>query len=139
MFHCEDGDGPIALTILSDLSSSQIFPFKHLPSIWGWLRAGGPNWESLQEGFLTNTTGSWDAVINTFDAFEGHFFAHLKHGNYCIWAVGPISPASHMVGHYGQRSISVEEVAAWLDACPLWSVVYICFGSQYTPTEKQGR
>ncbi|KAG1327462.1 putative UDP-glycosyltransferase 89B1 [Cocos nucifera] len=135
----EDGDGPAALTVLSDLPSSPVFPFNHLPGIWRRFRAGDPDWESLREGFLANATSSWGAVINTFDALEGPFLAHLKRGYRRVWAVGPIFPACPAAGRGGRSSVPVEEVAAWLDACPPRSVVYVCFGSQCTPTEKQGR
>ncbi|XP_038988119.1 flavonol 3-O-glucosyltransferase UGT89B1-like [Phoenix dactylifera] len=135
----EDGDGPAALTVLCDLPSSPVFPFDHLPGVWRRFRAGDPDWEVMREGFLANATGSWGAAINTFDALEGPFLAHLKRAYPRVWAVGPISPAGPAVGRGGRSSIPVEEVAAWLDACPPRSVVYACFGSQYTPTEKQGR
>ncbi|XP_010943331.1 flavonol 3-O-glucosyltransferase UGT89B1 [Elaeis guineensis] len=134
----EDGDGPDALTVLSDLPSSPVFPFDHLPGVWRRFRAGDPDWEFVREGFLTNVTGSWGAAINTFDALEGPFLAHLKRAYRRVWAVGPISPAGPATGRGGRSSVPEEEVAAWLDACPPRSVVYVCFGSQYTPKEKQG-
>ncbi|XP_073113217.1 flavonol 3-O-glucosyltransferase UGT89B1 [Elaeis guineensis] len=135
----EDGDGPNALTVLSDLPSSPVFPFDHLPNLWRQFRAGDPDWEFVREGFLANATSSWGAAINTFDALEGPFLAHLKRAYHRVWAVGPISPSGPAAGRGGRSSVPAEEVVAWLDACPPRSVVYVCFGSQYTPTEKQGR
>ncbi|KAJ8477375.1 hypothetical protein OPV22_021102 [Ensete ventricosum] len=123
---------------LASLTSAPSFPYSHLPSVYRRYKAGDPDWEFARDSFLTNAA-SWGAVINTFDALEGDYIAHLRrsYGHDRVWDVGPIHPAGAVGGRGGRSSVPAEEVMAWLDACPPRSVVYICFGSQYTPTEAQ--
>ncbi|KAG6500796.1 hypothetical protein ZIOFF_040651 [Zingiber officinale] len=120
---------------LSALPSTPSFPYSRLPAIIRGYVAGDPDWEFTRESFLA-IPAAWGAAINTFAALDDRYLAHLRRsfGHDRVWAVGPIQLEAAPSDRGGATSISAEEVTAWLDACPPRSVVYICFGSQYTET-----
>lgn len=120
---------------LSALPSAPSFPYSRLPASFRSYVAGDPDWEFTRESFLANAA-AWGAAINTFAVLEGDYLAHLRRsfGHDRVWAVGPILLEAAPSHRGGVTSIPAEEVTAWLDACPPRSVVYICFGSQYTAT-----
>ncbi|WOK94121.1 UDP-glycosyltransferase 89B1-like [Canna indica] len=137
--HMPSASTPSSPVPLDSLPSAPVFPYSHLPAIFRRYIAGESDWEFARESFLANSA-SWGGAINTFDALEGDYLAHLRrsYGHDRIWAVGPIHTTGAPGNRGGRSSIPAEEVLPWLDSCPPRSVVYICFGSQYVPTSAQG-
>ncbi|KAG0492517.1 hypothetical protein HPP92_005915 [Vanilla planifolia] len=77
---------------------------------------------------LPSSAATHAAILNTFDFLESPYLAHLRATAYAsgrIWAVGPIFPS---VASTDEN----EKILRWLDICPKRSVVYVCFGSQFT-------
>lgn len=123
---------------LSPLPFSPSFPYAELPAVFCKYKPGNPDWEFIRESMLANFR-SWGVVINTFSALETDYISYLKrsYGHDRVWAVGPIQPTGPTASRGGHSSVLMEELAAWLANCPPKSVVYVCFGSQYTPSEPQ--
>jgi UDP-glucoronosyl and UDP-glucosyl transferase len=124
---------------LGSLPSSPLFAFRELPQVFRSYQPGNPDWDFIRESFLANFT-SWGVLVNTFNALESEYIFHLKsfYGAHDrVWAVGPIQPTGPTTSRGGDSSVSSEELTKWLATCPPKSAVYICFGSQYTPSESQ--
>lgn len=126
------------LVQLASLPSSPSFAFSELPQVFRYYQPGNPDWQFIRESVLANFT-SWGVLINTFNALESEYISYLKnfYGHDRVWAVGPIQPIGSATSHSGDSSVSSEELAQWLSTCPPKSVLYVCFGSQYTPSEAQ--
>ncbi|XP_020082120.1 UDP-glycosyltransferase 89B1-like isoform X2 [Ananas comosus] len=123
------------------LPTAPSFPYAHLPSLNRGYRRGDPDWEFARDSLLANAL-CWGAAINTFHALEGPFLDHLRRSGALgrrVWAVGPLKPTGPPGARGGASSVPAAELAAWLAACPPRSVVYVCFGSQYAPSEAQAR
>ncbi|PKA52985.1 UDP-glycosyltransferase 89B1 [Apostasia shenzhenica] len=113
------------------------FPFPHLPSLFRRYVAGRPEWEFTRISLLANA-GCFAAVFNTFDALESRYLAHLRAASYAsgrIWAVGPIPPSVPAAIRGAAGDSEADHLVPWLDSCPPRSVVYVCFGSQFTPQQ----
>lgn len=123
---------------LVSLPSSPSFAFPELPQVFRSYQPGNPDWDFTRESILANFT-SWAVLVNTFNALESEYISYLKsfYGHDRVWAVGPIQPTGHATSRGGDSSVSLEELAKWSATCPPKSVVYICFGSQYTPSDSQ--
>ncbi|KAG0494576.1 hypothetical protein HPP92_005570 [Vanilla planifolia] len=97
------------------------------PSIFRRHVPGHSDWDFTRQSLLANAR-SHAAILNTFDFLESPYLAHLRATAYAsgrIWAVGPIFPS---VASTDEN----EKILRWLDICPKRSVVYVCFGSQFT-------
>ncbi|XP_003574679.1 UDP-glycosyltransferase 89B1 [Brachypodium distachyon] len=138
-----DPDSPVVA--LGALPGSPSFPYAHVPSVVRSFVPGDPDWELVRQGFLLNSR-AWGAVVNTFDAIEGEYLEHLKRrfGHGRVWAVGPVADTG--CRGPGERSAStaaeaeaedLRELFAWLDDCPARSVIYVCFGTMYSPSPAQ--
>ncbi|KAJ4734193.1 UDP-glycosyltransferase 89B1 [Rhynchospora pubera] len=123
---------------LDSLPSSPSFPFSELPQMFGCYKPGDPDWEFIRESILANFT-SWGLFTNTFNALESEYISYLKnfYGHNRVWAVGPIQPTGPPTSRGGNSSVSSVELEKWFDTCPPKSVVYVCFGSQHTPSVSQ--
>ncbi|KAJ4746362.1 UDP-glycosyltransferase 89B1 [Rhynchospora pubera] len=123
---------------LESLPSSPSFPYPELPLVCRCYKPGDPDWEFIRESILANFS-SWGVMTNTFNALESEYISYLKnfYGHNRVWAVGPIQPTGPVTSRGGNSSVSSAELTAWLATCPQKSVVYVCFGSQYTPSESQ--
>ncbi|KAJ4759039.1 UDP-glycosyltransferase 89B1 [Rhynchospora pubera] len=109
-----------------------------LPQMFGCYKPGDPDWEFIRESILANFT-SWGLFTNTFNALESEYISYLKnfYGHNRVWAVGPIQPTGPPTSRGGNSSVSSVELEKWFDTCPPKSVVYVCFGSQHTPSVSQ--
>ncbi|PKU78671.1 flavonol 3-O-glucosyltransferase UGT89B1 [Dendrobium catenatum] len=117
---------PPSSTPVSVSPSLPSFPFPHLPSVFRRYVAGNPDWDFTRESFLSNSLSS-AAIFDTFDFFDSHYLSHLRSSSYAsgrLFAVGPIPPAVPESDN--------SNIFPYLDSCPPNSVVYICFGSQFT-------
>ncbi|GLJ36762.1 hypothetical protein SUGI_0740490 [Cryptomeria japonica] len=94
---------------------------------------------------------SWGALINTFYSLETPYVDHLRTiSGRPVWSVGPLLPPA--VFHHEQKQKQKQEMnpqrgnpnsinealcLQWLDCRKEKSVVYVCFGSLATLSEKQ--
>ncbi|KAM0941732.1 putative UDP-glucuronosyl/UDP-glucosyltransferase [Dioscorea sansibarensis] len=129
-------DSPISFP---SIPGSPCFPFSHLPSLYRHYLAGSgsPEWEFVKDAMIAGDS-AFAAIINTFDALDGVYLSHLKSEMRFskVFAVGPIHPGfDRAIGN----DAMTEELSTWLDESPARSVVYVCFGSQFTPGIAQGR
>ncbi|PWA58678.1 UDP-glucuronosyl/UDP-glucosyltransferase [Artemisia annua] len=103
---------------------------------------GDPDFESFKKGMLANMT-SWGIMYNTFEEMEGVYIDYIKKkvGHDRVWAVGPLLPDEHgsvgNTGRGGSSAVPPQDLLMWLDKKHDDSVVYICFGSRFTLSEKQ--
>ncbi|XP_039118679.1 flavonol 3-O-glucosyltransferase UGT89B1-like [Dioscorea cayenensis subsp. rotundata] len=117
------------------IPGSPSFPFSHLPSLYRRYLAGSgsPEWQFVKDEMIAGDS-AFAAIINTFDAIDGVYLSHLKNEMRFsrVFAVGPIHPG------FNRADPMPEELSTWLDDSPARSVVYVCFGSQFTPGIEQG-
>ncbi|KAG0494510.1 hypothetical protein HPP92_005504 [Vanilla planifolia] len=127
LFLCPPTPPPSLSTPISVSPSLPSFLFSHLPSIFRRHVPGHSDWDFTRQSLLANAR-SHAAILNTFDFLESPYLAHLRATAYAsgrIWAVGPIFPSV-------ASTDETEKILRWLDICPKRSVVYVCFGSQFT-------
>lgn len=99
--------------------------------------------------WLEEVEGSIALMMNTSHDLEGPFldYVGLQMGR-PVWGVGPLLPEEYYnsagsllrdreIRPKKQSSHSEEEVIQWLDAKPRGSVLYISFGSEVGPSEKE--
>ncbi|KAL4566440.1 hypothetical protein LXL04_030555 [Taraxacum kok-saghyz] len=125
-----------------EIPNSPEFPRWQLLPVSCNFKKGEPNYESFRNGMLGNMN-SWGIVYNTFEDLESVYIDHMKKqmGHDRVWAVGPLLPNEHSLlstmTRGGSGIVPPNDLLKWLDKKPDDSVVYICFGSQTTLTEKQ--
>nr|GEV95011.1 UDP-glycosyltransferase 89B2-like [Tanacetum cinerariifolium] len=100
------------------------------------------DFEFIRKGMMANLT-SWGILYNTFEEFEMVYLDYMKKqlGNDRVWAVGPLLPNKHGrmggIGRGGSTLDPPRDMFTWLDTKGYDSVVYICFGSRFSLSEKQ--
>ncbi|PWA63239.1 UDP-glucuronosyl/UDP-glucosyltransferase [Artemisia annua] len=125
-----------------EIPSSPTFPWHQVPQMARDYKKGNNDFEDFRKWLLANMT-SWGVIYNTYDELEGVYIDYMKKqmGHDRIWAVGPLLPyidgpiASTTRG--GSSVMAPDKLFMWLDKKHDDSVVYICFGSQVTLSEKQ--
>ncbi|KAJ0986813.1 hypothetical protein J5N97_005169 [Dioscorea zingiberensis] len=130
---------PAALISFPSIPGSPSFSFSHLPSLYRRYVAGSgsPEWDFLRDEMVAGES-AWAAVFNTFDALDGVYLCHLK-GEMKFNRVFAVGPIHNALDRGGGTDVVAEELAVWLDGSPAKSVVYVCFGSQFTHGMAQGR
>ncbi|KAI3504723.1 hypothetical protein L1887_26400 [Cichorium endivia] len=143
MFIADGGERDENSTIsFPEIPNSPEFPWWQLLPVSRSFKKGEPHYESFRKGMLANMT-SWGIMYNTFEGLEGVYIDHIKKemGHDRVWAVGPLLPDKHgstaSTGRGGSSAVPPDDLLMWLDNKPDESVVYICFGSQTTLSEKQ--
>ncbi|KAG1363740.1 UDP-glycosyltransferase 89B2 [Cocos nucifera] len=133
----DDPDCPISFP---EISSSPVFPWRHLSMLYRTYKQGEPISEFIKEGFLSNNA-SWGFVFNTFADLEMVYLDHLRKdlGTPRVWAVGPLAPPDGPAERGGASSAVACEMMEWLDRCPDDSVVLVCFGSQHVMAPPQAK
>ncbi|KAJ4961220.1 hypothetical protein NE237_021130 [Protea cynaroides] len=127
---------------LSHLPNSPSFAFDHLPSMLRRFKESDPDWACVKDSFIANNS-SWGAVFNTFDALEEPYLRHWQRemGHSRVWAVGPLmnldGAGPSPTDRGGPSSVPADGVLTWLDGCPSGSVLFVCFGSQFSPGKQQ--
>ncbi|KAL7600091.1 hypothetical protein Lser_V15G21710 [Lactuca serriola] len=121
-----------------EIPNTPEFPLWQLLPVSQNFKKGEPHYESFRKGMLANMS-SWGIIYNTFEELEGVYIDHMKKqmGHDRVWAVGPLLPDDHGTGRGGSSVVPPNDLLMWLDNKPDDSVVYICFGSQTTLSEKQ--
>nr|XP_043639540.1 UDP-glycosyltransferase 89B2-like [Erigeron canadensis] len=111
-------------------------------SLSHFYKKGDPDMESFRDGMMANMK-SWGIIYNTFEEMEGVYIDHIQKqvGHDRVWAIGPLLPDEHgplvSTGRGGSSAVSPDDLFRWLDRKSDDSVVYICFGSRFTLSEKQ--
>nr|QAV53742.1 UGT95D1 [Fagopyrum tataricum] len=106
----------------------------------------GPGTEPIWLGEVKGTTA---LMMNTSRELEGPFLDYVgQQMEKAVWGVGPLLPEEYWnptgsilhdrdVRPNKQSSHSEEEVIQWLDTKPRGSVLYVSFGSEVGPSEKE--
>ncbi|KAI3686583.1 hypothetical protein L1987_80263 [Smallanthus sonchifolius] len=137
----DDGDESFMLSF-PDIPNSPELPWWQLSPLRRSYKKGEPGFESFRKGVLDNMT-SWGIVFNTFEGLEGGYIDYVKKqmGHDRVWAVGPLLPDKHdpmgTTGRGGSSAVPLDDLLTWLDQKCDGSVVYICFGSLGTLSEKE--
>ncbi|XP_042482777.1 flavonol 3-O-glucosyltransferase UGT89B1-like [Macadamia integrifolia] len=127
---------------LPNLPNSPSFALDHLPSMLRLFKESDPDWACVKDGFIANSF-SWGSVFNTFDALEQIYLRHWQRemGHPRVWAVGPLmnldSAGPSPTDRGGPSSVPSDAVLTWLGGCPDGSVLFVCFGSQFSPGKPQ--
>ncbi|CAO2188664.1 unnamed protein product [Urochloa humidicola] len=127
-----------------EIPGSPSIPWRQLSGLFLQYVAGDELSEAIRQLFLWNL-GSDIFVTNTFAALEA---AYLERplpdlASRRVLAVGPLSDAaaasaSSTSGERGGKpAVAAASVAAWLDAFPDGSVVYVSFGTQHALSPPQ--
>lgn len=118
------------------------YPWWQISFLYRSFKEGEPIWEFFRDNMVANIE-SWGYMLNTFYEFEGVYLDYLKKemGHDRVWAVGPILPSNDgKVGkpnRGGSSAVHTSELMDWLDSKEDDQVVYICFGSHWTLSDKQ--
>ncbi|KAL4566442.1 hypothetical protein LXL04_030557 [Taraxacum kok-saghyz] len=137
--YADDGDkDENSLFSFPEIPKSPEFAMWQLPPVSKYFKKGDPDYEAFRSGMLANMK-SWGVVYNTFEELEKIYIDHMKKlmGHDRVWAVGPLLPDEQGPGRGGSSTVPSSDLLTWLDNKPDDSVVYICFGSRTTLTEKQ--
>ncbi|XP_071704283.1 flavonol 3-O-glucosyltransferase UGT89B1-like [Rutidosis leptorrhynchoides] len=130
------------LLSFTELPNSPELAWCQLSQLWRSYKKGDPGFENFRKGILDNMT-SWGMVFNTFEGLEGVYIDYVKKqmGHDRVWAVGPLLPDEHgamgSTGRGGSSAVPPHDLLMWLDKKRDDSVVYVCFGSRETLSEKQ--
>ncbi|CAL5005621.1 unnamed protein product [Urochloa decumbens] len=127
-----------------EIPGTPSFPWRQLSWLFREYVAGDEVSEAIRQLFLWNL-GSDCFVTNTFAALEA---AYLERplpdlASRRVLAVGPLSAAvggtttSGSGDRGGKHAVAAASVAAWLDAFPDGSVVYVSFGTQHALSPPQ--
>ncbi|XP_071693448.1 UDP-glycosyltransferase 89B2-like [Rutidosis leptorrhynchoides] len=136
-----DGDENYSIC-LSDIPNSPEFRLWQMSQLWRDYDKGDSGFEFFRDGMMANMK-SWGVVYNTFEGMEKVYIDHVKKqmGHNRVWAVGPLLPDEHgligSAGRGGPSTVPPHDLLTWLDKKVDDSVVYICFGSRFTLSEKQ--
>ncbi|KAJ0789932.1 putative UDP-glucuronosyl/UDP-glucosyltransferase [Helianthus annuus] len=124
-----------------EIPNAPKFPWWHLPPASRCFKNGDQDFEAFRTTILANMR-SWGIVYNTFEGLEGVYVDHIKKqmGHDRVWAIGPLLPDEHgpmNSARTGSSAVPPHDLLMWLDNKHIDSVVYICFGSRATLSEKQ--
>ncbi|PWA41828.1 UDP-Glycosyltransferase superfamily protein [Artemisia annua] len=125
-----------------EMPNSPQFTWWQIARVARYYKKEDPDYESLRKGMMANLK-SWAIICNTFEELEGVYINHMKkHWSHDqVWAVGPLLPDEHgpmgSSGRGGSSAVPPHDLLMWLDKKRDDSVVYICFGSKFTLSEKQ--
>nr|UYI35652.1 UDP-glycosyltransferase [Fallopia multiflora] len=109
----------------------------------------GPPKPGSEPMWLHEVEGTIGLMMNTSHDLEGPFLDYVgQQMGKSVWGVGPLLPEQYWnsagsvlhdrdIRPKKQSSHSEEEVIQWLDAKPQGSVLYISFGSEVGPSEKE--
>jgi UDP:flavonoid glycosyltransferase YjiC (YdhE family) len=108
------------------------FPWRQLSGLFRQYVAGDEVSEAIRQLFLWNLDSTC-FVVNSFAALEAPYLERPLPdlASKQVLAVGPLSDAvATSSDRGGKPAVTVARVAAWLDAFPDGSVVYVSFGTQ---------
>lgn len=136
-------DNPDHEVRFDDIPGSPRFKWSESSTLFRAGKPGDPDWDSFRDDMLSNVTGTWGAVFNSFSELESVYISHFmkEMGHDRVWAVGPLLPDEGNPDVAAQRggpsSVPAHEVLTWLDGKPDCSVVYVCFGSRTSLTAEE--
>ena len=133
----EDADEPVAFP---DIPGAPSFPWRQLSWLFTQHVAGDEVSEVIRQFFLWNL-GSDCFVVNSFAALDGAYIERALPDLMAkpVFAVGPLSDAGSISRDRrgGKPAVPAASVAAWLDAFPDGSAVYVSFGTQHALSPPQ--
>ncbi|XP_030497666.1 scopoletin glucosyltransferase [Cannabis sativa] len=114
-------------------------------------RQRGPPKHGSQPPWVDGLKGSIALMINTCDYLERPFIEYLtKQIGKPVWGVGPLLPEQfwnsvssnsilhdHEIRTNRQSNVSEDDVIQWLDSKPRGSVLYVCFGTEVSPSMEE--
>ncbi|OEL28472.1 UDP-glycosyltransferase 89B2 [Dichanthelium oligosanthes] len=132
----EDADEPVTFP---DIPDSPSLPWRHLSWLFTQHVAGDEVSEAIRQLFLWNL-GSDCFVVNSFAALDGACVERALPDLMAkrVFAMGPLSDAVATSNDRGGKpAVAAANVAAWLDAFPDGSAVYVSFGTQHELSPEQ--
>ncbi|OEL18080.1 UDP-glycosyltransferase 89B2 [Dichanthelium oligosanthes] len=132
------GDADEVVTF-PEIPGSPCFPWRQLSGLFRQYVAGDEVSEAIRQLFLWNL-GSDCFVTNSFAALEAAYVERPLPdlSSRRVFAVGPLSNAvATSSDRGGKPAVAAASVAAWLDAFPDGSVVYVSFGTQHALSPPQ--
>nr|XP_034601320.1 UDP-glycosyltransferase 89B2-like [Setaria viridis] len=133
----EDADEPVTFP---NIPGSPSFPWRQLSWLFTRRVPGDEVSEAIRQFFLWNL-GSACFVVNSFAALDGAYVERALPdlASKRVFAVGPLSDAVSLCRDRrgGKPVVPAASVAAWLDAFPDGSAVYVSFGTQHALSTPQ--
>ncbi|RLM61821.1 UDP-glycosyltransferase 89B2-like [Panicum miliaceum] len=122
-----------------EIPGSPSFPWRQLSGLFRQYVAGDEVSEAIRQFFLWNLDSAC-FVTNSFAALEAPYVERPLPdlASKRVFAVGPLSDAvATSSDRGGKHAVAPASVAAWLDAFPDGSVVYVSFGTQHALSPPQ--
>ncbi|XP_022683195.1 LOW QUALITY PROTEIN: UDP-glycosyltransferase 89B2-like [Setaria italica] len=131
------GDAHEAVTF-PEIPGSPCFPWRQLSGLFRQYVARDEVSEAIRQLFLWNLDSAC-FVVNSFRARAPYVVRPLPDlASKRVLAVGPLSDAvATSVDRGGKPAVAAASVAAWLNAFPDGSVVYVSFGTQHVLSPPQ--
>ncbi|PAN35925.1 hypothetical protein PAHAL_6G244700 [Panicum hallii] len=122
-----------------EIPGSPSFPWRQLSGLFRQYVAGDEVSEAIRQFFLWNLDSAC-FVTNSFAALEAPYVERPLPdlASKRVFAVGPLSDAvATSSDRGGKHAVAPASLAAWLDAFPDGSVVYVSFGTQHALSPPQ--
>ncbi|WVZ92396.1 hypothetical protein U9M48_038466 [Paspalum notatum var. saurae] len=134
--------GPCEAVAFPDIPGAPAAPWRHLSGLFQQHVPGDEVSEAIRRIFLCNLRSAC-FVANTFAALEPAYVDSDRPlpdlASRRVFAVGPLcdAAATPPADRGGTPAVAGARVAAWLDAFPDGSVVYVSFGTQHALSPAQ--
>jgi hypothetical protein len=140
-----DDDDEAAAVVFPEVTGAPSFAWRQLSTLYRHHKDGDEASEAIRRIILWSLASEC-VVVNSFAALEAAYLEHPAAPSSTaaqapprrVLAVGPVSEAwANSSNRGGKPAVALAEVASWLDAFAVGSVVYVSFGTQFALSPEQ--